>query len=59
MITLIILNEEISDIIKVVKSFEESGLLIKGISRKINYEAKEQRAECYQVQIVLVYQEIY
>ena len=47
MIILIILNEEISDIIKVVKSFEESGLLIKGISQKINYEAKVQRAGCY------------
>ena len=30
--TLIILNEEMNDIMKVVKSLEESGLLIKGVS---------------------------
>ena len=32
---LIILNEEIKDIMKIVKSLEESGLLIKGISETI------------------------
>ena len=31
-VTLIILNEEMNDIMKVVKSLEESGLLIKGVS---------------------------
>ena len=30
--TLIILNEEMNDIMKIVKSLEESGLLIKGLS---------------------------
>ena len=30
--TLIILNEEMNDIMKIVKSHEESGLLIKGVS---------------------------
>ena len=41
--TLIILNEEINDIMKIVKSFEESGLLIKGVSETIKIEAKEQK----------------
>ena len=41
--TLIILNEEINDIMKIVKSFEESGLLITGVSETIKIEAKEQK----------------
>ena len=40
MTTLIILNEEMNDIIKMVKSLEESGLLIKGVSKTIRNEAK-------------------
>ena len=40
---LIISNEEMEDIIKKVKSLEEPGLLIKGISEKIKNEAKEQK----------------
>ena len=40
---LIISNEEINDNMKIVKSFEESGLLIKGISEVIKNEAKEQK----------------
>ena len=38
--TLIISNEEINGIIKIVKSLEESGLLIKGVSEKNKNEAK-------------------
>ena len=41
--TLIISNEEINNIMKIVKSLEESGLLIKSVSQTITYEAKEQR----------------
>ena len=41
--TLIISNEEMNDILKIVKSLEESGLLIKGISKTIKNEAKEQK----------------
>ena len=41
--TLIISNEEMNDIMKIVKSLEESGLLIKGISETIKNEAKEQK----------------
>ena len=41
--TLIISNEEMDDIMKIVKSLGESGLLIKGISQTIKNEAKEQK----------------
>ena len=37
---LIIYNEEINDIMKIIKSLEESGLLIKGVSETIKNEAK-------------------
>ena len=40
-VTLIISNEERNDIIKIVKSIEESGLLIKGVSKTIENEAKK------------------
>ena len=40
--TLIILNEEMNDM-KTVKSLEESGLLIKGISQAIKNETAEQK----------------
>ena len=36
-------NEEMNDIIKIVKSLEESGFLIKGVSETIKKEAKEQK----------------
>ena len=42
-IALIISNEEMEDITKIVKSLEESGLLIKRISETIKTEAKEQK----------------
>ena len=42
-IALIISNEEMEDIMKIVKSLEESGLLIKGITETIKIEAKEQK----------------
>ena len=38
--TLIILNEEMNDIIKIVKSPEEFSLLIEGVSKTITNEAK-------------------
>ena len=44
MITLIISNEEISDIMNIVKSLEKkSGLLTKDVSETIKNEAKEQK----------------
>ena len=42
-ITFIILNEEMNDVMKVVKLFRYSGLLIKGVSQTIKNEAKEQK----------------
>ena len=38
--TLIISNEEMNDIMKIVKTLEEFGLLIKGVSETIKNEAK-------------------
>ena len=41
--TLIISNDEMNDILKIVRSLEDSGVLLKGVSEKIQHEAKEQR----------------
>ena len=41
--TLIISNDEMDDILKIVKSLENSGLLLKDVSETIQHEAKEQR----------------
>ena len=41
MTTLIISNEELNDIMKIVKSLEESGWLIKGASQTIKNEANK------------------
>ena len=41
--TLIISNEEMNDITKIVESLKESGLLIKDVSETIKNEAKEQK----------------
>ena len=43
MTTLIISNDEIEDIIKIVKSLEDSGLLLKGVTETIQNEVKEQK----------------
>ena len=41
--TLIISNDEIYDNFKIVKSLEDSGILLKGVSETIQNESKEQR----------------
>ena len=41
--TLIVSNDEINDILEIVKSLEDSGVLLKGVSETIKNEAKEQR----------------
>ena len=41
--TLIISNEEMNDIMKIINSLKESGLLIKSVSGTIKNEAKEQK----------------
>ena len=43
--TLIIPNEEMNDIVKIVKSLEKSGLLINGVSETITNETKELKGE--------------
>ena len=43
MTTLIISNDEIHDIIKIVKSLEDSGLLVKGLTENVQNEVKEQK----------------
>ena len=48
------------DILKIVKSLECSGLLIKGVSETIKNKAKQKKedlSECYQALYVLVYWE--
>ena len=40
---LIISNDEMNDILKIVKSLENSGVLLKGVSETIQNETKEQR----------------
>ena len=41
--TLIISNDEMEDIIKIVKSLEDSGLLLKGFRKAVQNETKEQK----------------
>ena len=47
--TLITSNEKMNDIMKIIKSLEESGLLIKGISETIKNEAKEQKGGIFSI----------
>ena len=42
-VTLIISNKDIEDLIKIVKSLEDSGLLLKGITESVQNEIKEQK----------------
>ena len=46
---LIISNDEMEDIIKIVKSLEDSGLLLKGVTETVQNEVKEQKGRllCY------------
>ena len=43
--TLIISNDEMDEILKIVKSLEDSRVLLKGVSETIQHEAKEQKGE--------------
>ena len=47
--TLIISNDEMEDITKIIKSLEDSGLLLKGVSETIRNEAKEQKGRLLSV----------
>ena len=42
-ITLVISNEEINDIMKIVQALEDSGILLKGVTKTIKNETKEQK----------------
>ena len=42
--TLIISNEEMNDIMKIIKSVKESGLLISSVSETVKNEAKEKKS---------------
>ena len=41
--TLIISNEEMNDIMKIVQALENSGILLKGVTEAIRIETKEQK----------------
>ena len=41
--TLIIWNNEMEDIIKIIKSHEDYGLLLKGVTETVQNEVKEQK----------------
>ena len=41
--TIIISNDEMENIIKIVKSLEDSGLLLKGVTETVRNEVKEQK----------------
>ena len=43
--TIIISNNEIEDMIKIVKSLEDSGLLLNGVTETVQNEVKEQKRE--------------
>ena len=49
--TLVISNEEMNDIMKIVKSLEESGFLINGVSQTIKSEAKEQKGGFLEIEL--------
>ena len=42
--TLIISNNEIEDMIKIIKSLEDSGLLLKGVTETVQNQIKEQKS---------------
>ena len=41
--TLIISNEEMNDIVKIVQALEDSNILLKGITKTVQNEVKEQK----------------
>ena len=45
--TLIISNDEINDIIKIVKSLEDSGLLLKGVTETVQNEVKKTKMRIF------------
>ena len=59
MTALIILNEEINNIMKIIESLQEPSSLIKGVSKKMKMKRKNKKVDflaCYQINQVLVNQ---
>ena len=46
-ITYVISNEEINDKMKIVQALEDSGILLKGVTKTIKTETKEQKGGFY------------
>ena len=44
--TLIISNEEMNDIMEIVEALEDSNILLKGVTKSIKNETKEQKEDC-------------
>ena len=60
MSALIILNEKVDDMMKIVKSLGESGLLIKGVSETIANKTKDQKFAFLDMLMgKIVYQQVY
>ena len=49
--TLIISNEEINDIIAIIKPLKKSGFSIKGVIKAIKNEAKQQKVVFFDMQL--------
>ena len=43
--TLIVSNEEMNDIMKIVQNLEDSNILLKGVTKTIEDETKEQKED--------------
>ena len=53
--TLIISNDEMEDILIIVKSLEDSKILSKGVNETIKSEAKEQKGELLSIKKISVH----
>ena len=59
--TLIISNDDMQDLLKIVKSLKDSGLLLNGITETVKNGVKEQKGGFFSMllgKLVQVYQEI-
>ena len=51
--TLVISNEEMNDIMKIVQALEDSNILLKGVSETIKNETKKQKVDFLSMLLVL------
>ena len=47
--TLVVSNEKMNDIMKIVQTLEDSGILLKGVTKTIQNETKEQKGGCLSI----------